>query len=77
MTNKEFEPTTGEKLLDVRCVRQLLNCSERHIWRMADRGLMPRPRKLGALCRWPLTELEDWIAAGCPRVRSIETGGAK
>ena len=56
-------------LLDVKAVGALLRCSTRTVYRLADGGLMPRPRKLGALCRWSKAELDAWIAAGCPSQR--------
>jgi predicted DNA-binding transcriptional regulator AlpA len=67
---------TPAALLDVQAVRELLGgCSARHIYRLADRGAMPRPVKLGSLVRWrrstgdPMTGLDDWLAAGCPSCR--------
>jgi excisionase family DNA binding protein len=56
-------------LLDVRAVAALLNCSSRHIYRLADAGLMPGPMRLGALVRWSRTEIERWIAERCPSLR--------
>ena len=62
-------------LLDVAAVAEMLGCSGRHVYRLADRGAMPRPVKLGSLIRWrrstgdPMTGLEDWLAAGCPSCR--------
>ena len=55
-------------LLDVKTVARLLSCSSRHVWRMADSGDMPRPVKLGSLCRWSRLSIDDWISKGCPRV---------
>jgi excisionase family DNA binding protein len=55
-------------LLDVKTVARLLSCSSRHVWRMADSGDMPRPVKLGSLCRWSRQSIDDWISKGCPRV---------
>jgi excisionase family DNA binding protein len=70
------DPTlSGAELLDVRAVAQLLNCSTRHIFRMRDGGKMPRPMKLGALVRWSRADVLAWIAAGCPAVRRLPTGG--
>jgi len=57
-------------LLDVRAVAALLDCSPRHIYRLADSGRMPRPVKLGQLVRWRRAELQEWLNAGCPPVRS-------
>lgn len=64
-------------LLDVRRVAALLGCSPRTCYRFADGGLMPRPRKLGALVRWSKVEIENWIDAGCPRVRTAAKGGVR
>jgi excisionase family DNA binding protein len=56
-------------LLDVRAVAQLLDCSPRHVYRMADAAKLPPPVKIGALVRWRRQEILDWIAQGCPSVR--------
>ena len=62
-------PAKEARLLDVNTVAQLLSCSTRHIYRLADSGRMPRPRKLGALVRWDRIELEKWLADDCPACR--------
>ena len=62
-------PDSCAALLDVRRVAELLACSARTVYRLADGGLMPRPRRLGSLVRWSRAEIDDWITAGCPRVR--------
>lgn len=56
-------------LIDVGAVAKLLKCSTRTVYRLADGGRMPRPRKLGALVRWSRAEIERWVADGCPAVR--------
>lgn len=53
-------------LLTVQQVAQLLNCSTRHVYRLADRSAMPQPVRLGMLVRWRRDEIEQWITAGCP-----------
>ncbi len=53
-------------LIDVHAVAGLLGCSPRHVWRMADSGRMPRPYKIGALCRWDRAAIEEWVRQGCP-----------
>lgn len=58
-------------LIDVHALSALLNCSARHIWRMADAGKMPRPYKIGALCRWDRAVIKDWISKGCPSCRKV------
>ena len=62
-------PTEEVRLLDVNAVAQFLSCSTRHVYRLADSGRMPRPQKLGALVRWDRSELEKWLADGCPVCR--------
>ena len=57
------------RLLDVQAVAQLLSCSTRHVYRLADAGRMPRPRKLGTLVRWDRHELEKWLTDDCPVCR--------
>jgi excisionase family DNA binding protein len=56
----------------VRAVAALLDCSPRHVYRLADRGAMPPPVKVGTLVRWARKSIEEWIAAGCKPVRSTE-----
>ena len=40
-------------LLDVQAVAALLDCSPRHVYRLADAGRMPPPVRIGALRSWP------------------------
>jgi excisionase family DNA binding protein len=56
-------------LLDVRAVARLLDCSWRHVYRLADAGKMPGPVRLGTAVRWRRSDLVAWIDAGCPPVR--------
>ena len=66
------------KMLDVRRVAALLDCSTRHVYRLSDAGKMPRPLHLGGLVRWRTAEIESWVAAGCPAVRTVTgKGGAR
>jgi excisionase family DNA binding protein len=58
-------------LLDVGQVADMLACSARTVYRLADAGRMPRPVKIGRLVRWRQKELEDWVEEGCPRIRSL------
>jgi excisionase family DNA binding protein len=62
-------------LLDVRAVARLLDCSSRHVYRLADAGKMPAPIKLGALVRWRRQDIDAWLAGGCKPVRMTGRGG--
>jgi excisionase family DNA binding protein len=62
-------PSAEAALIDVRAVAALLNCSPRHVCRLADAGRMPAPVRIGALVRWRRTDLDSWLAAGCPATR--------
>ena len=76
-TTDTTQRSISPELLDVNAVAGLLSCSSRHVYRLADAGGMPRPVKLGALVRWPRAAILDWIAAGCPAIRSTGKGGAQ
>jgi len=56
-------------LLNVRAVAEMLGCSSRHVYRLADGGRMPAPLRLGGLVRWNRAAIETWIDDGCPIVR--------
>jgi len=68
---------THSRLLDVRAVARLLDCSPRHVYRLSDSDRMPRPVKLGNLVRWNRDAIEEWIEAGCPSCGTARTGGAR
>ncbi len=57
------------KLLDVRGVAALLNCSPRQVYRLADAGRMPAPVKLGGLVRWSQCVIDEWVRRGCEPLR--------
>lgn len=67
--NENVLSTDGSGLLCVKEVAGLLKCSTRTVYRFADGGLLPRPKKLGALVRWNRAEIESWIEGGCQPVR--------
>ncbi len=57
-------------LLTVDDVAELLSVSPRTVRRMADSGAMPRPLKLASLVRWRRSDIDRWLADGCPSCRS-------
>jgi excisionase family DNA binding protein len=68
------DQATLPALLNVRAVAQMLHCSPRHVYRLADAGRMPPPLKLGALVRWSRQSIETWISGGCKPVRQTGRG---
>ena len=47
-----------------------LGVSLRHIRRMDSSGRLPKPIRLGASIRWPISEIESWLQAGAPDRRT-------
>lgn len=62
-------PAPGRLMVSGRVAAAKVGCSYRHWLRLCDDGLAPPGKKLGALRRWDLDELDRWIAAGNPPVR--------
>lgn len=73
------QSAANSRLLDVRAVAHALQCSIRHVYRLADAGRMPSPVRLGALVRWNPEDIDEWIRSGCKAVRHLpsRTGGQK
>jgi excisionase family DNA binding protein len=70
-------PATPAPMLTVDTLAELLGVSARHVRRLVDAGRAPQPVRLGRSCRWPRAAVETWIAAGCPKIRTVRAGGAK
>ena len=66
---QEAAPVVNAALYSIDDVARILNCSTRHVRRLVDTRRIPQPVKLGALLRWVKTDIEQWIAAGCPHCR--------
>lgn len=64
-----LQPQAASSVLNARGVADLLECSERHVYRLLEQGRIPAPAKLGALNRWSRAMIEEWIARGCPTPR--------
>ena len=60
-------PETSPQLISARMAATMCGRSER-TWRSWDSaGLIPQPVRIGRSTLWRQTELQAWIAAGCPR----------
>lgn len=62
-------PVSSE-LLSTRDVSRLLDCSVRHVRRLADSRRMPSPVRLGTLLRWRKSEIQAWVDGGCKPLSS-------
>jgi predicted DNA-binding transcriptional regulator AlpA len=59
-----------DALVAVEVVAALLNVSVRHVWRLADRGVLVAPLRLGASRRWRLGDLRRWLRGGARPARA-------
>ena len=73
---KELEPVGLERLIPVREVAGLFSISVREVWRKVDRGDLPRPVKVGRLCRWLAPEIQEVIEL-LKQQRDGRKGGAQ
>jgi excisionase family DNA binding protein len=69
--------TVEAALMDVEAVAELLSCSTRTVRRMADAGQMPRPLRIASLVRWRRSDVEAWLADGCPNCRPSNRGAGR
>ncbi len=64
--NNNTQHEDKHELIDIDRLASRLGCSTRHVRRLVAIGRIPRPIKLGALLRWLKTDIDQWMAAGCP-----------
>ena len=57
----------GELLVSAEKLAQMLDISVRSLWRLRVGGKIPAPVRLGGSVRWRLSDIESWVAAGCPK----------
>ena len=64
-------PAIVPELLTTKQAAALCNCGERTLWRWSRCGIAPPAIKIGdgrqGATRYRRTDLEQWIADGCPR----------
>ena len=63
-------PVAANALLTVDDMAALLRCSPRTVYRLSERGRIPRPCRLGSLLRWTRVQVDEWVARGCPDCRN-------
>lgn len=60
--------------VDAKTLGAMLGLSLRTVRTLDASGKLPRPVKIGARSiRWPVCEIEDWLAAGAPDRRVWES----
>lgn len=62
-----FDHSTMERLLTKHEVASICGLSERSVWRLSEKGDMPKPISIGGSRRWRESELRQWISSGCPK----------
>jgi len=71
-TDTHFDQAGQAALITVEHVAKMLSYSTRQVYRMADVGTIPRPIKIGKGTRWRKSDIDEWIALGCPKVDSFQ-----
>ncbi len=66
------------ELLNAVQLAELLNISERTLYRLKSRGSLPTPILLGGSVRWRRVEILEWVACGCqPPVKDRQSSQEK
>lgn len=60
-------------LIDMNQVAKLLKVSPRTVNKMEHCGEMPKAIRIARVVRWGYDEINQWIAAGCPRAEQWKT----
>ncbi len=66
------DETTIEKMQTAQAVGKMLSLSKRQIFRLNSCGKIPASVKIGGSVRWRQSDIEDWIAMGCPSKSEFE-----
>jgi excisionase family DNA binding protein len=62
-------PADPDRLIDAPEAADRLRVSVRTLRRLTDAGRGPAPIRVGRCLRWRSSDLDTWIAAGCPMER--------
>jgi len=71
VTAPEPSPPPDDREYTVADLAQRLQCSDRHIWRMLDRKLIPGVIRIGRLVRLHRPTVDAWLANGGKSVRHL------
>ena len=67
------QPGQDTLLIDAMGLARVLDRSLTAIRRDDMAGRIPKPITLGGSKKWRVTEIKDWVQAGCPKRSSWET----
>jgi excisionase family DNA binding protein len=65
-TEPHFTTLPQPLLLSVGETSRLLGVSTRTIWTLISSGRIPQPVRLGRSVKFRRSDIEAWVAAGCP-----------
>lgn len=58
------------EMIDAHDVASILGCAVVTVRRRSLDGSLPRPTKIGKLCRWPRKAIEQFVAKACEQAGS-------
>ncbi|NQV27706.1 MAG: helix-turn-helix domain-containing protein [Rhodopirellula sp.] len=72
--NESKLESVESQLISVDVLASMIDLSPRTVWRMVSARTVPPPIRLGRSVRWRKSDIETWIAGGCPEqtTRKIE-----
>jgi len=70
MTNENTNQHT--QLLTAKALATMLSTSVRSIWRYRSSGRLPKTVQIAGAIRWKQSDIDRWIAMGCPPQKDFE-----
>ncbi len=58
-------PSQNCELITAVQLAEMLNISERTLYRLKSSHQLPKPISLGGSVRWRISDIRNWIAEGC------------
>jgi len=62
----ESQPKDSPLLINAEQLAQILNISQRTLWRLLSAKKLIPPVRIGGNTRWRINEVHQWIDDGCP-----------
>ncbi len=80
MRNNQQTTLEPQQLVTPADLGAMFRIGRSKLYEMKSAGQLPRPVRLGRCVRWRLSDINAWIAAGCPsqeRFEAMRKAGAK